>query len=218
MSRAWLLVSSMLAVLAVSAVVAGPSLAASASASFELGGRSTDELAEQTTMSEPLVMEAEGQPTIECSKVQIKHGEVTNGSSSIAIGGFRFANCIDKSSETKCVVSTIETKAITDTLESEGKQIEGDTQEDFKPTAGTEFASFKLKNKGEASCGTTASISIGGDLVSKIEDNEKNEDTHKLNFNDTKGSDPFIYGGGLAAFHVGFGWYMIIPVVWSLLF
>jgi hypothetical protein len=217
MCRIRLLVLSALAVLMVGVVAVAPALASS---SFELSGRSSDELAEQPTMTEPMVLEDQEKavPTIECSKVQIHHGVVVSGSEDIKIGSLRFDSCTDTTEPTKCAISTIETTEISDKLESEGEAKSGDTEEKFTPASGTEFASIKPKNKGTETCESIGKLALDGDLVSKIEDNEGSEDTHKLNFNMTKGSDPLIYGGGFAAFHMGFGWYMVIPVFWTLLF
>jgi hypothetical protein len=212
MYKTRLLALGALAVLVAGLVAVAPALASS---SFELSGRSSDELAEQPTMTESMKLEEEGDPTIECKKVQIHHGVVVSGAEDIKIGSIRFDSCEDESEPENCAVSTIETKEISDRLESEGEAKSGDTEEKFTPASGTEFAQITFQGP---KCKNTKSLELGGDLVSKIEDNEGSEDTHKLNFNMTKGSDPLVYGVGFAAFHVGWGWYMVVPVFWTLLF
>jgi hypothetical protein len=203
------LVISMLIVPAICAVAA----ASASAASFDLGSGSTAEFAQEPTVTENLVLSAKGEPEIECSKVQLEHGIVTNGSPTVKIESIHFDGCTDES-ESACKVGTVETKPIKDTLEeTTGK---GDTIEKFTPSTGKEFANFKLTGE---SCKTTEELKLDGDFVSRKEDNEESEDTHKVGFSVTSESDELEYGDQLvfAAFRVGLNWGFVSIIPWGLL-
>ena len=78
MSKAKLLVASMLAVFAVAAVAAA---SASATTQFELEkGHASDLFAAEPKVSEGLLLKAAGEPEISCEKVELEKGEVKNDS------------------------------------------------------------------------------------------------------------------------------------------
>jgi hypothetical protein len=217
MSKVKLLLASMLLVFAVGAIAAA---SASAQAEFKLGERegkqlASDEFAEEAHVKSNLKLEGEKEPTIECSKMQIDDGVVTNDSPEATIKSLHFDGCVDKSEET-CEVPTIETVALKDTLHEDGEK--GDTDETFEPKSGKEFAHFKLKSKEGKGCSETNELKIDGKFTSKKEDNESPEDEHKLGIGVTSSSKELEYGDQLrfGGFSINFGWGMVINVFWFL--
>jgi hypothetical protein len=165
----------------VSAVAVTSASAASYSAAGVAAGAKVKINNGVTTVSNT-VLSATGQPTIECSKVEAVGGEFENGTNKGAVTSLRFFGCIDVSSS-KCLVSTIETKPGNIILT--GTATAHVTQEVFTPKTGEEFTSFKLKNKGEESCGTTGSLVVKGPESSRPENNSNQATTHNLGFNGT---------------------------------
>jgi hypothetical protein len=215
MSKAKLLLASMLLVFAISAIATA---SASAQADFKLGEKegkqlTSDEFAEETKVKSNLKLEAEGEPTIECSKMQIDDGVVTNDSPEATIKSLHFDGCVDKSAEKTCEVPTIETTELKDTLQEDGPK--GDTDEKFAPKSGEEIAHFKLKGE---KCAEKNELKIEGDFISKQEDNENPEDEHKLGIGVTPESKELKYGDQLSFgfFSISFGWSMRITVTWFL--
>ncbi|HXB65816.1 MAG TPA: hypothetical protein VNV42_13180 [Solirubrobacteraceae bacterium] len=214
MSKVKLMLASMLLVFAVGAIGAA---SASAQAEFKLGERegkqlTTDEFAEEAHVKSNLKLEGEKEPTIECSKMQIDDGVVTNNSPEATIKSLHFDGCVDVSEKT-CEVPTIETAALKDTLHEDGEK--GDTDETFEPKSGTELAHFKLKG---AECKEASELKIKGKFTSKKEDNEAPEDEHKLGIGVTSSSKELEYGDQLrfGGFSINFGWGMVINVFWFL--
>jgi hypothetical protein len=190
-----------------------------AQSKFELASGESAEFKEETAVKSPLVLEAEKEPTIECSKMQIKKGVVTNGSPEATIQSIHFDGCEDKS-EPACEVPTIETVEMTDTLLEDGTT--GNTDERFAPKndegAEPEIASFKLKGKEGKTCTETSELKLAGDFISKKEDNEASEGEHKLGIAVTPELKELKYGDQLrfAFFSINFGWGMSITVAWFL--
>jgi hypothetical protein len=184
--------------------------AAPSSAEFKLAeGHESGELKEEPTVNSPLVLEAEKEPTIECSKMKIKKGVVKNDSPEATIQSIHFESCVDKS-EASCEVPTIATVELKDTLQPDGPK--GDTDEKFAPKGGTgeepEIASFTLKNKGSETCNETNELELAGDFISKQEDNEGSEDIHNLGIAVSPESKELKYGDQLraAAFYINYAW------------
>ena len=215
MSKAKLLLASMVIVLAVGAVAAA---SASATTQFELNGRESDEFAKEPTVSEPLVLAAEKEPTIECKKVEFEKGVVKNDSPEATFKSIHFANCVDTSEKT-CEVPTIETVEMKDTLEKDGSK-EGETDEKFAPKNGkgeeAEIAHFKLKGK---ECKETKELKLEGAFDSKKEDNAAKEDNHHLGFEvKPETGDLLKYGDQVfpALFMLAFSWTLVNVVTWGL--
>ena len=187
MKQVRLLMISILAALAITAIAT--TTASAASFSVETGASAL--LLETVVVTENSVLTASGQPEIECSKISVRGGHFENGSSTATIAAIKFFGCIDNSSPTKCVVTTIETKPITVTLVA-GTQAHF-TKEEFKPTSGTEFTSFKLINKGEISCGTTGNLNVNGKATSLEENNSNQQTTHILGFNIPSSAKELFY-------------------------
>jgi hypothetical protein len=220
MYKAKLLLVSTLVVLAVGAVAA---TYASATTQFELTGRESDEFAENPTMSEtePLVLAAEKEPTIECKKVQLEKGVVKNDSPEATFKSIHFASCVD-ASEPACEVPTIETVEMKDTLEKDGSK-EGETDEKFAPKSGkgeeAEIAHFKLKSKKGEECKETKELKLEGSFDSKKEDNAAKEDSHHLGFEvKPEAGDTLKYGDQVfpALFMLSFSWTLVNVVTWGL--
>lgn len=94
MSKAKLLVASMLAVFAVAAVAAA---SASATTQFELEkGHASDLFAAEPKVSEGLLLKAAGEPEISCEKVELEKGEVKNDSTLASFKSIEFVSCVDK--------------------------------------------------------------------------------------------------------------------------
>src|ERR1035438_57642 len=104
MNRIRLLMISILAALAVTAIAT--TTASAASFSVEGGGSAL--LLETVIVTTPSVLEANGQPQIECTKISVKGGHFENGSSTATIAGIKFWGCKDNSSSAKCEINTIE--------------------------------------------------------------------------------------------------------------
>jgi hypothetical protein len=187
MNRIRLLIISILAALAITAIAT--TTASAASFSVEPGASAL--LLETVVVTENSVLTAEGQQTIECSKISVRNGHFENGSSTATIAGIKFWGCKDNSSSTKCEVNTIETKPLTVTLVA-GSQAHF-TKEEFKPTTGTEFTSFKLKNKESESCGNVANLKVTGKATSLEENNANQQTTHTLGFNITTAANELSY-------------------------
>src|ERR1035438_6053731 len=170
----------MISILAALAITAIATTTASA-ASFSVEGGGSALLLETVIVIEPPVLTANGQPEIQCTKISVKGGHFENGSSTATIAGIKFWGCKDNSSPAKCEVGTIETKPLTVSLVA-GSQTHF-TKEEFKPTTGTEFTSFKLKNNGTESCSPTGSLKVSGKATSLEEDNHNQQTTHTLGFN-----------------------------------
>jgi hypothetical protein len=183
-------------------------------------GTKTAEFEKEATVETPLKLEAENEPTIECSKMQIEKGVVTNGSPEVAIKSVHFEGCADKS-EASCEVPTIETGELQDTLEAQGVNGKGEkeTDEKFKPKSGEVIAEFKLKNKGGEECKEREkTLKIEGDFISKKEDNDKSEKEHDLGIAVTPESKELKYGDQtvFAFFSINFHWRLTALIVWYL--
>jgi hypothetical protein len=214
MYKARLLLVSMLLVLAFGAVAAA---SASATTQFELTGSESDEFAKEPTVSEPLVLAAEKEPTIECKKVEFEKGVVTNDSPVATFKSIHFASCVDVSEKT-CEVPAIDSVEMKDTLEADGSA--GETDEKFAPKGeeGAEavIAHFKLSGK---ECKETKELKIEGAFDSKKEDNAAKEDDHHLGFEvKPETGDTLKYGDQVfpALFMLAFSWTLINVVTWGL--
>src|ERR1035438_2938765 len=211
MNRIRLLMISILAALAITAIATTTASAAS----FSVTGAASALLLETVIVTNNSVLTAEGQPEIECTKISVKGGHFENGSSTATIAGIKFWGCKDNSNPTKCEINTIETKPITVTLVA-GTQAHF-TKEEFKPTTGTEFTNFKLKNKGEASCGIIASLVVNGKATSNEENNSNQQTTHTLGFNITTKTGELFYaekpaslkGNGVLTLTSGLKWSLL---------
>jgi hypothetical protein len=200
MPKTKLILASMLLVFAVSATTAVSASAETAEFRIEgLEKGATVELAETVEVSSPLLLASEGEtegkkekePTIECSKMKIEKGIITNDSPEITLK-FDYEGCVDTSEKT-CEVPPILTTELKDTIEAEGGE-EGkrETEEKFKPKSGEVIAEFKFK--GEACKEKTKTLRIEGDFISKKEDNDKSEDAHNLGVEVKPESDELKYG------------------------
>src|ERR1035438_10126371 len=179
MNRIRLSIISIFAALAVTAIATTTASAAS----FSVTGAPSALLLETVIVTEAAVLTADGQPEIECTKISVRNGHFENGSNTATIAGIKFWGCKDNSSPAKCEINTIETKPITVTLVA-GTQAHF-TKEVFNPTTGTEFTSFKLKNKGLESCSPTGNLKMTGKATSLEENNSNQQTTHTLGFNIT---------------------------------
>jgi hypothetical protein len=212
MFKTQLLLASMLVALAIGAVTA----TSASAASFLLESGTTAELAEEPTLKKNVLLEATGEPTIECSKLQMEHGIVTNGSPILKIASIRFDGCKDKS-EAGCEVVTLKTKEVKDTLE-ETEKVEDDTVEKFAPASGKEILSFTLKKKGAETCSHTEKLLLVGDFVSKPEENGGDEGSHALGFGVTSSSKELEYGDQLlpAILEFVLAWRLLQSIGWAL--
>jgi hypothetical protein len=196
----------------------GHSAGSEAQPEFRLEGteRTTDEFAEEAKVSENLLLEAEKEPTIECSKMQLVGGIIADYSSEALFKSIHFSGCVDKS-EAACEVPTIETPEMKDTLLEDGSK--GETDEKFEPKNGREIAHFTLKNKETGTCGETKELKIEGDFISKQEDHETAENEHILGISVTSASKEIEYGDQLffGSFHISFGWHLNLSFTWFLL-
>jgi hypothetical protein len=183
---------------------------------FRLGEGTSAEIAETEKVNENLLLKATGEPTIECSKMKIEGGVITNDSPEATFKSIHFESCKDISAETTCEVPTIETAELRDTLQEDGAK--GETDEDFEPKSGDEIAHFTLKNKGSETCSETKELKIEGDFISKREDNEGSEDEHTLGINVKPESEELKYGDQLSfgLFCLNFGWRLRVSVAWFL--
>ena len=210
MNKIRLLMISILAVLAVTAIATTTASAAS----FSVTGAQSALLLETIIVTEPSVLTASGQPEIECTKLRVRNGHFENGSNTATVAAIKFYGCKDNSSPEKCEVTTIETKPLTVTLIAGSKT--HFTTEQFNPTIGTEFTSFKLKNRGEASCGLTGNRVMTGKATSLEENNSTQQTTHTLGFDITTKSE--LFWGGTAAVFRGKGILTLTSgLKWSLL-
>jgi hypothetical protein len=204
MSKVKLILASMLLVFAVGATAAASASAETAEFKIEgLEKGATVEFAETVEVNSPLLLEAEGEnakkeiekePRIECSKMKINHGIITNDTAGITFKSLRYEGCVDKSEEKACTLSKIETVELKDTLEADGMNEKGEkeTDERFEPKTGKVIAEFKLEG---ASCKEREkTFKIEGDFISKKEDNVKPEDVHNLGVEVTPGSGEMKYG------------------------
>ncbi len=208
MSKIKLLLASMLLVFAVSGVAAAAA-SAEETAEFRIEGLAkgeTVELAETVEVNSGLLLAAEGEnakkekekePTIECSKMKIEHGVITNETPEITLK-FDYEGCLDKSeSETgPCTVAPILTRELKDTLEPDGVNGKGEkeTDEKFKPKSGEVIAEFKLEGKLCKPELEKKTLRIEGGFVSKKEDNIKSEDSHNLGIEVKPENDELKYG------------------------
>jgi hypothetical protein len=183
---------------------------------FKLEGRTSDEFAEEAKVKENPLLEAEGEPTIECSKIKFDDGAITNNSPEATFKSIHFEGCVDKSAEATCEVPTIETAELKDTLQEDGAK--GETDEKFAPKSGDEIAHFKLKGKEGKECSETNELKLEGDFISKQEDNENPEDEHNLGIDVTPESKELEYGDRLsfASFRISFSWHLSIEANWFL--
>jgi hypothetical protein len=187
MNRIRLSIISILAALAVTAIATTTASAAS----FSVAGAASALLLETVIVTENAVLTSEGQPEIECTKITVRNGHFENGSSTATIAGIKFWGCKDNSSPTKCEINTIETKPLTATLVAGATK--PNSKDEIKPTTGTEFTSFKLKNKEPESCGTTGNMKMTGKATSLEENNSNQQTTHRLGFNiRTSASELFL--------------------------
>jgi hypothetical protein len=219
MSKAKLLIASMLVVFAVGAVAAA---SASATTQFELeAGHASALFLAKPKVLESLLLKATGEPEISCATVELEKGLVTNDSTLASFKSIDFASCVDKT-EPACKVPTIKTVEMKDTLKADGES-EGkpDTDEVFAPKNGTgeeaEIAHFKLEG---TECKETKELKLAGAFDSKAEDNEKQEDDHHLGFADSpeEKGDPLKYGDQLnpALFMLSYTWTFTVPIFWGL--
>ncbi len=169
MPKIKLLLVSMLLVFALGAIAAA-SASAEETPEFVMEGLKegeTEKIEEKSTTDiKPLVLEAEGEPTIECKKDKVVGETVTDDSTEDAIKALDFEECKDNS-ESACTLSKIETKELEVVLE-DGTTTE-DTREKFKPKSGEVIAEFTL---GGSLCKEKEKLKLEGDFTSKEEDNE----------------------------------------------
>lgn len=168
MSKVKVLLASMLLVFALGAVVAASASAEEPGFAIEgLKEGETEKLSEEAREdAKPLVLEAEGEPTIECKKTKLVGETVKDDSKEDAIKAFDYEECKDNS-EAACKLSKIETKELEVVLE-DGKNAE-DTDEKFKPKSGEELAHFKLEGE---KCKETNELKIDGDFTTREENHE----------------------------------------------
>ena len=213
MNRIRLLMIGILAALAL-AVTAIATTTASA-ASFSVTGAASALLLETVIVTTNSVLEASGQPTIECTRISVRGGHFENGSNKATIAGIKFWGCKDNSSSAKCEINTIETKPITVTLVA--GTTKPNSKEEFTPTTGTEFTSFKLKNKEPESCGTTGNLKVTGKATSSEENNSNQQTTHTLGFNIPTSANELFYaeksaslkGKGILTLISGLSWSLL---------
>jgi hypothetical protein len=182
---------------------------------FQLTGLSKDEFDTKAVVNTPLKLEAKEEPTIECKKMGIEKGVITNDSPEATIKSIDWEECEDKT-EAACKVPTIKTTELVDTLQADGSS--GETDEKFKPKSGEEIANFKLEGTGCKPAEENKTLRIEGDFISKKEDNDTSEDEHKLGVEVTEASDELKYGDQpvFAAFIISFHWGLVVVVTWSL--
>jgi hypothetical protein len=196
------------------ALSVGPGVGAEVEAQpeFKLASGTSDEFEEEAKVNSNLKIEATGEHTIECSKMQLVKGVVTNNSPETTFKSIHFDGCTDKT-EAACEVPTIETAELKDTLQEDGSK--GETDEKFEPKTGEEIAHFKLKGE---TCKETNELKLEGEFISKQEDNEGSENEHKLGINVEPGSDELQYGDQLSFgfFSISFGWRLRISAAWFL--
>ncbi len=196
MSKLKLLLASMLLVFALGAVAAASASAEEEKPEFviEKGIEGeTDKIAEETKEDiKPLVLEGEGEPTIECKTDKVVGATIVDDSATETIKGLDFGNCVDKSQETcKIVKGEIDTNELEVVLE-DGAKAE-DTKEKFKPKKeGQPIAEFKL----EGTCTEkSAPFKIEGAFTTVEEDHEvTGEKELPVNVNMEAASEELKYG------------------------
>lgn len=170
MSKVKLLLASMLLVFALGAIAAASASAEEEKPEFVIEGLKegeTEKLSEESREDiKPLVLEAEGEPTIECKKGRVIGETVKDDSTEEAIKALDFESCKDNS-ESTCTLSKIETKELEVVLE-DGTNAE-DTREKFEPKSGEVIAEFTL---GGSLCKEKEKLKLEGDFTSREEDNE----------------------------------------------
>jgi hypothetical protein len=227
MSKVKLTLVSVLLVFALSAVAAASASAETAEFRIEgLAKGATVEFAETVEVTSPLRLEAKGEtkgkkeeePTIECKKMKIEKGIITNDSPEVSIKSFDYEGCEDKSEgQSNCKVPPILTRELTDTLEADGVNEKGEkeTDEKFKPKTGELIAEFKLEGEKCKPIEEEKTFRIEGEFISKKEDNDKSEDVHNLGVEVKPESGELKYGdqtyGGL--WRDDFHWRPRIPTL-----
>ena len=228
MSKAKLILTSMLLVFALGALAAAS--ASAETAEFRVGPLekgATEEFAETVEVASPLLLAAEGEtegkkekePTIECKKMRIEKGIIKDDTPEATFKSFDYEECKDLSEEKTCKVPPILTVELKDTLEAEGgKEGERVTDERFEPKSGKVIAEFKLEGSECKPVKEGKTLRIEGDFISKHEDNDISETAHNLGFEVTPGSGELKYGdqtyGGL--FRDDFHWRPRLPLNWYL--
>jgi hypothetical protein len=127
--------------------------------------------------------------SIECSELAVKKGFIKNKEENSA-EAFVFKGCTATVGKTKCsvddavtkIAGTIETKPIAFKLENPAKEKE-DNKINFKPKKGEEFATI------EDSCLEGSKEILSGSMVCAYPSVETEADEHRLNFNETSGSE-----------------------------
>lgn len=188
---------SVIAILAM-AISASAALAAP---KFEVKGGGTDLLSSVNPAKEAFVLKASGQPTIECTKTALTKGEITSGSATGSVEHIVFSGCVDVSNAAECEVGTggvIETVPVTATLEDGATS--PNTKVKFKPTSGSEFAKFTLKNISGKSCPTKVTLKVTGTATSLEQNNSTFAGTKELSFNVTEASKTLEYAEKFASF------------------
>ena len=215
MSKLKLLLASMLLVFALGAI-------ATASASAEepefvikgLKAGETEKISEESREDiKPLVLEAVGDPTIECKKDKVVGETIKDDSTNDTIKALDFEECKD-SSESVCKLSKIETKELDVTLQ-DGKN-EKDTDEKFKPASGEVIAEFKFEGTGCKPAEKKETFKLEGTFTSVEEDNEEKvvEEKLPIDVEVTAASGELKYGDALsnASFRLDLPIYIPIPL------
>jgi hypothetical protein len=212
MSKMRLLLANMLLVSALGTIAVACSAAQAADFVFE-GAKEgeSEKFAEESRKDEKAFrLEAEKEPTIECTKTKVVAGAVKDDSADATVKGIDFESCVDLS-EKECKVPNIDTNEVEVDLEA-GKT-KGDTDEKFKPKSGAEIAHFKLEGIG---CKETKELKIDGDFISNEEDNETLAEEHPVDVEVSAASHELEYGDQLQFAALRLELRLRAPIRWGL--